>query len=116
MVCKFSILSQLEFLEALEGKVDQDWDGVSSSLEEIRKSVICKKGCFVNMTASGKSEKFISKFVDLLPSKSPFARTMWKARLPSENGVIVMPIKVSIILFCGWFLFLYQFFLVGNYS
>ncbi|KAM1569489.1 hypothetical protein PS1_034924 [Malus domestica] len=52
------------------------------------------------MTAEGKSltksEKFVSKFLDLLPSKSPFARkTTWKARLPSENEVIVMPITVN---------------------
>ncbi|KAM1790708.1 hypothetical protein ACFX12_034745 [Malus domestica] len=93
-------ISQLEFLQALERKVDQDWDGISSSLEEIHKSVVCKKGCFINMTAEGKSltksEKFVSKFLDLLPSKSPFARkTTWNARLPSENEVIVMPIKVN---------------------
>lgn len=95
------MLSQVEFLQALEKKVDQDWDGISSSLEEIHKSVICKKGCFIIMTAEGKnltqSQKFVSKFLDLLPSKSPFARrTTWKATLPSENEAIIIPTKVRI--------------------
>ncbi|KAM1794494.1 hypothetical protein ACFX11_034961 [Malus domestica] len=95
-------ISQLEFLQVLGEKVDQDWDGISSSLEEIRKSIICKKGCLINMISERKnltkSEKFIKKLLDLLPHKSPFARrTTWKGRLPSENEAIIMPIKVNYV-------------------
>ncbi|KAF7126753.1 hypothetical protein RHSIM_Rhsim11G0167000 [Rhododendron simsii] len=67
--------SFLEFLKDLGKKVDEDWDGVSSSLEEIRRTLISRNGCLINLTADGKnltnSVKFVSKFLDLLPSTSP---------------------------------------------
>ncbi|KAJ4851270.1 Presequence protease 2, chloroplastic/mitochondrial [Turnera subulata] len=60
--------SYLEYLRALEEKLDQDWAGVSSSLEEIRRSLISRNGCLVNMTADGRtladSKKHVSKFLD----------------------------------------------------
>lgn len=94
-------VSYLEFLQALEEKVDQDWDGISSSLEEIRKSLLSRNGCIVNMTAEGKnltnSEKFVSKFLDLLPSNSPVATSTWNARLPSSNEAIVIPTQVNYV-------------------
>lgn len=93
-------VSYLEFLQALEDKVDQDWDGISSSLEEIRKSLLSRNGCIVNMTAEGKnltnSEKFVSKFLDLLPN-SPIATSTWNARLPSSNEAIVIPTQVNYV-------------------
>ncbi|CAL9022257.1 unnamed protein product [Prunus brigantina] len=93
-------VSYLEFLQALEDKVDQDWDGISSSLEEIRKSLLSRNGCVVNMTAEGKnltnSEKFVSKFLDLLPN-SPVATSTWNARLPSSNEAIVIPTQVNYV-------------------
>lgn len=93
-------VSYLEFLQALEDKVDQDWDGISSSLEEIRKSLLSRNGCIVNMTAEGKnltnSEKFVSKFLDLLPN-SPVATSTWNARLPSSNEAIVIPTQVNYV-------------------
>ncbi|CAB4320768.1 unnamed protein product [Prunus armeniaca] len=93
-------VSYLEFLQALEDKVDQDWDGISSSLEEIRKSLLSRNGCIVNMTAEGKnltnSEKFVSKFLDLLPN-SPVTTSTWNARLPSSNEAIVIPTQVNYV-------------------
>ena len=92
-------LSYLEFLQALEEKVDNDWAGISSSLEEIRKSLLSREGCLINMTADGKNlsntEKFVSKFLDLLPSKSLVERASWSARLPSNNEAIVIPTQVN---------------------
>ncbi|KAM1030872.1 hypothetical protein FF1_034665 [Malus domestica] len=94
-------VSYLEFLQALEEKVDQDWDGISSSLEEIRKSLLSRQGCIVNMTAEGKnltsSEKFVSKFLDLLPNNSPVATATWNARLPLANEAIVIPTQVNYV-------------------
>ncbi|XP_009339454.2 presequence protease 1, chloroplastic/mitochondrial-like [Pyrus x bretschneideri] len=94
-------VSYLEFLQALEEKVDQDWDGISSSLEEIRKSLLSRQGCIVNVTAEGKnltnSEKFVSKFLDLLPNSSPVATATWNAQLPSANEAIVIPTQVNYI-------------------
>ncbi|KAK8561299.1 hypothetical protein V6N13_149527 [Hibiscus sabdariffa] len=94
-------VSYLEFLQALEEKVDNDWAGISSSLEEIRKSLLSREGCLVNMTADGKnlsdSEKFVSKFLDLLPSKPLVERSSWSARLPSNNEAIVIPTQVNYV-------------------
>ncbi|GMJ03521.1 presequence protease 2 [Hibiscus trionum] len=94
-------VSYLEFLQALEEKVDNDWAGISSSLEEIRKSLLSREGCLVNMTADGKNlsdtEKFVSKFLDLLPSKPLVERSSWSARLPSNNEAIVIPTQVNYV-------------------
>ncbi|XVE93344.1 hypothetical protein REPUB_Repub01dG0183700 [Reevesia pubescens] len=94
-------VSYLEFLQALEEKVDNDWAGISSSLEEIRKSLLSREGCLINMTADGKNlsntEKFVSKFLDLLPSNSPVEKASWSSRLPSNNEAIVIPTQVNYI-------------------
>ncbi|XP_026401636.1 presequence protease 2, chloroplastic/mitochondrial-like [Papaver somniferum] len=93
-------LSYLEFLKSLEQRVDEDWAGISSSLEEIRRSLLSKKGCLVNMTADGKnlanSEKFVSKFLNLLPSTPPTGNT-WSARLSPGNEAIVIPTQVNYV-------------------
>ncbi|KAI3906118.1 hypothetical protein MKW92_023745 [Papaver armeniacum] len=93
-------LSYLEFLKSLEKRVDEDWAGISSSLEEIRRSLLSKKGCLVNMTADGKnlanSEKFVSKFLNLLPSTPPTGNT-WSARLSPGNEAIVIPTQVNYV-------------------
>lgn len=95
--------SYLEFLQSLEEKIDHDWSGISSSLEEIRKSLLSRKGCLINMTSEGEnltnSENYICKFLDLLPSSSPVEKTTWSARLSSENEAIVIPTQVKSICF-----------------
>ncbi|KAK9287309.1 hypothetical protein L1049_015722 [Liquidambar formosana] len=94
-------VSYLEFLQALEEKVDQDWAGISSSLEEIRKSLLSRKNCLINMTSDGidlaNSEKFVSKFLDLLPSESPVEKTIWNAQLSAGNEAIVIPTQVNYV-------------------
>ncbi|KAI8532831.1 hypothetical protein RHMOL_Rhmol11G0245100 [Rhododendron molle] len=93
--------SFLEFLKDLGKKVDEDWDGVSSSLEEIRRTLISRNGCLINLTADGKnltnSVKFVSKFLDLLPSTSPVKSTTWNARLPLTNEAIIIPTQVNYV-------------------
>lgn len=92
--------SYLDFLRDLEERVDQDWDGISSSLEEIRKSLLSRDGCLIKMTADGRnlknSEKFVSKFLDMLPSNSNIGANTWRARLSRENEAIVIPTQVRI--------------------
>ncbi|XP_028777076.1 presequence protease 1, chloroplastic/mitochondrial [Neltuma alba] len=94
-------LSYLEFLQTLEEKVDHDWANISSFLEEIRKSIFSRQGCLINMTADGKNlantEKYVSKFVDLLPTSSPTETTNWHARLPLGNEAIVIPTQVNYV-------------------
>ncbi|KAK9942150.1 hypothetical protein M0R45_007833 [Rubus argutus] len=43
------------------------------------------------------SEKFVGKFLDLLPNNSPLATTSWNARLPSANEAIVIPTQVNYV-------------------
>ncbi|PWA44349.1 presequence protease 2 [Artemisia annua] len=94
-------ISYLEFLKELEVKVEQDWSGISSSLEEIRRTLLNKKGCLVNLTADGKnlknSEKYVGKFLDLLPSNSLVTPASWNARIPSTNEAIVIPTQVNYV-------------------
>ena len=86
-------------MKSLEERVDQDWAGVSSSLEEIRTSLLSRNGCLINLTADGKiltnSEKYACKFLDLLPSNSPVEAAAWNARLPLQNEAIVIPTQVE---------------------
>lgn len=95
----FSACSYLEFLRTLESRVEDDWTGISSSLEEIRRALFTKNGCLVNLTADGKNlkntEKHVSRFLDMLPSSSPVGSTAWSARLPATNEAIVIPTQVG---------------------
>ncbi|RDY04881.1 Presequence protease 2, chloroplastic/mitochondrial, partial [Mucuna pruriens] len=95
---KMGGLSYLEFLRALEERVDQDWANISSSLEEIRTSIFSKEGCLINVTSDRKNlahtEKVVSKFVDLLPASTPIATTSWNVRLPLTNEAIVIPTQL----------------------
>ncbi|KAL0422643.1 UNVERIFIED_CONTAM: Presequence protease 1, chloroplastic/mitochondrial [Sesamum latifolium] len=94
-------VSYLEYLQALEKKVDDDWPEISSSLEEIRKTLISKNDCLINLTADGKnlknSEKHVSKFLDMLPNTSLVGSTAWNARLPPTNEAIVIPTQVNYV-------------------
>ncbi|KAL0365417.1 UNVERIFIED_CONTAM: Presequence protease 1, chloroplastic/mitochondrial [Sesamum angustifolium] len=94
-------VSYLEYLQALEKKVDDDWPEISSSLEEIRKTLITKNDCLINLTADGKnlknSEKHVSKFLDMLPNTSLVGSTAWNARLPPTNEAIVIPTQVNYV-------------------
>eukprot|EP00262_Sarcandra_glabra_P022378 TRINITY_DN98_c0_g2_i2.p1 TRINITY_DN98_c0_g2~~TRINITY_DN98_c0_g2_i2.p1 ORF type:complete len:968 (+),score=215.88 TRINITY_DN98_c0_g2_i2:407-3310(+) len=94
-------ISYLEFLQVLEKKVDQDWDEISSSLDEIRRSLISKEGCLINMTTDGKnltnSEKYVTKFLELLPRVQSTGSTSWDARLSPVNEAIVIPTQVNYV-------------------
>ncbi|GER56649.1 presequence protease [Striga asiatica] len=98
---KMGGLSYLEFLRALEKKVDDIWPAISSSLEEIRRTLISKNDCLINLTADAKNlesaEKHVSNFVDMLPNAPPVRSAAWSARLPPKNEAIVIPTKVNYV-------------------
>ncbi|CAH9116055.1 unnamed protein product [Cuscuta epithymum] len=94
--------SKLEYLRTLEEKVENNWPEISSSLEEIRRSVFSKDGCLVNLTADQKnlmtSEKHVSSFLDLLPNNNSLKEpTAWSGRLSPENEAIVVPTQVNYV-------------------
>lgn len=101
----YGACSYLEFLRALENKVDDDWSTISSSLEEIRKTLLSKNDCLVNLTADGKNlkntEKYVGKFLDMLPNTSPVGSSAWNSQLSRTNEAIVIPTQVSKILMFG---------------
>ncbi|XP_073010433.1 presequence protease 1, chloroplastic/mitochondrial isoform X1 [Typha latifolia] len=93
--------SYLEFLQELEKKIDQDWDRISCSLEEIRKSVLAKEGCLINVTTDeknlSKTNKLIANFVDSLPSTTSRESDSWPSKLSPVNEAIVIPTQVNYI-------------------
>ncbi|KZV37449.1 presequence protease 1, chloroplastic/mitochondrial-like [Dorcoceras hygrometricum] len=94
-------LSYLEFLRTLERRVDEDWSEISASLEEIRKTLISKNDCLINLTADGKilknSEKHISNFLDMLPNTFPVGSIPLNSRLSPTNEAIVVPTQVNYV-------------------
>ncbi|KAG9451388.1 hypothetical protein H6P81_011353 [Aristolochia fimbriata] len=94
-------VSYLEFLLNLEEKVEKDWDEVSFSLEEIRRSLLSKQGCLINLTADKKnlsnSEKYVSKLLDLLPNNPSRETIAWNAQLPPVNEALVIPTQVNYV-------------------
>lgn len=62
--------------------------------------MLSRDGCLINMTADGgnlkNSEKFVSKFLDMLPSNSNIGANTWRACLSQENEAIVIPTQVRI--------------------
>ncbi|XP_020083001.1 presequence protease 1, chloroplastic/mitochondrial-like isoform X3 [Ananas comosus] len=97
---QISGISYLEFLQNLEKKVDDDWDKISISLEEIRKSLLSRNGCIINMTSDKENlmaaTKYLSNFVDSLPTT--FAvNTSWESVLSPGNEAIVIPTQVNYV-------------------
>ncbi|XP_078441624.1 presequence protease 1 [Wolffia australiana] len=94
-------ISYLEFLRNLERRVDEEWSEISSSLESIRGSLLSREGCIVNVTAEAKileeSNKYLSKFLDAIPSSSPSGITSWTSRLPLTNEAIIVPTQVNYV-------------------
>ncbi|XP_065024478.1 presequence protease 1, chloroplastic/mitochondrial isoform X1 [Musa acuminata AAA Group] len=94
-------ISYFEFLQDLEKKVDQDWEGIASSLDEIRRSLLSRKGCLINVTTDGKnlmnSMKFLEKFLDSLPSTPSIEVGSWQSQLPPVNEAIVIPTQVNYV-------------------
>ncbi|OAY70573.1 Presequence protease 2, chloroplastic/mitochondrial [Ananas comosus] len=92
----------MEFLQDLEKKVDDDWGKISISLEEIRKSLLSRKGCTINMTSDEENlvaaTKYLSKFVDSLPTAFP-GNNSWETILSPGNEAIVIPTQVHLPLF-----------------
>ncbi|KAJ8471823.1 hypothetical protein OPV22_026166 [Ensete ventricosum] len=94
-------ISYFEFLQDLEKRVDQDWEGIASSLDEIRRSLLSRKGCLINVTTDGKnlmnSMKFLEKFLDSLPSTPSIEVGSWQSQLPPVNEAIVIPTQVNYV-------------------
>ncbi|WOL19992.1 presequence protease 1, chloroplastic/mitochondrial isoform X2 [Canna indica] len=94
-------ISYFEFIQELEKRVDQDWEGISSSLDEIRRSLLSRKGCLVNVTTDGNnlknSMKFLDKFIDSLPDTPSIEVGSWQSQLSLGNEAIVIPTQVNYV-------------------
>nr|XP_043634383.1 presequence protease 1, chloroplastic/mitochondrial-like [Erigeron canadensis] len=94
-------ISYLEFLKDLEGRIEESWSEISLSLEEIRETLLSKRGCLVNLTSEGKSlkkaETLVRKFIDLLPSTSPVTSSTSHALLSSTSEAFTIPTQVNYV-------------------
>lgn len=101
---KFYVVSYFEFLQDLEKRVDQDWEGIASSLNDIRKSLLSRKSCLINVTAEGKnltnSLQYLDKFVNSLPNIQSIGSGSWQSQLSPVNEAIVIPTQVKYLLLC----------------
>ncbi|XP_031491266.1 presequence protease 1, chloroplastic/mitochondrial-like isoform X2 [Nymphaea colorata] len=94
-------ISYLEFLQSLEKQIDHEWDSISSSLEEIRRSLLSKEGCLINLTADGKilssTEKHVARFLDSLPREKATRNVSWNGLLSLGHECMVIPTKVNYV-------------------
>ncbi|KAG0492576.1 hypothetical protein HPP92_005974 [Vanilla planifolia] len=94
-------ISYFNFLQDLEKRVDENWDEISSSLQEIRGSIFSREGCLVNLTADeanlDRSTKFVANFLDLLPTSASCETVSWREQLPQVNEAIVIPTQVNYV-------------------
>ncbi|XP_042445670.1 presequence protease 1, chloroplastic/mitochondrial-like [Zingiber officinale] len=94
-------VSYFEFIQNLEKRVDEDWEGISSSLDEIRRTLLSREGCLINVTADGKnltnSMKYLDKFICLLPNTQPLKTGSWQSLISPGNEAIVIPTQVNYV-------------------
>ncbi|XP_074560044.1 presequence protease 2, chloroplastic/mitochondrial-like [Curcuma longa] len=94
-------VSYFEFIQNLEKRVDEDWEGISSSLDEIRRSLLSREGCLINVTADGKnltnSMKYLDKFICSLPNTRPLKTDSWQSLISPGNEAIVIPTQVNYV-------------------
>ncbi|KAG6468250.1 hypothetical protein ZIOFF_072823 [Zingiber officinale] len=92
-------ISYFEFIQNLEMNIDEDWEGIAHSLDEIRRSLLSREGCLINVTANGKNLtnclKYLDKFIGLLPNTRPNETDSWQSLISPSNEAIVFPTQVN---------------------
>lgn len=95
-------LSYLEYLRALEKRVDEDWTRVSEQLNAIRSSLLARKGAIVNLTAEEATlhaaDAPIAGLLDALPETgNDLAASPWDSVLPAANEALIIPTQVNYV-------------------
>ncbi|CAI5464186.1 unnamed protein product [Closterium sp. Yama58-4] len=93
--------SYLQYLRALEKRVDEDWPGVAASLEQIRQAVLTADGAVVNLTADAatldKADVAVRELLASLPAqRAQVAGSAWST-LPVKNEAFLVPTQVNYV-------------------
>ncbi|GJP38783.1 hypothetical protein CLOM_g23195 [Closterium sp. NIES-68] len=93
--------SYLQYLRALERRVDEDWPGVAASLEQIRQAVLTADGAVVNLTADAatldKADVAVKELLASLPAhRAQVAGSSWST-LPVKNEAFLVPTQVNYV-------------------
>lgn len=95
-------VSYLEYIRALVGRVDSDWDGVKSDLESIRGALLQRSGALVNITADEKAltaaSSALDSFWSAIPTTSLLAgKEAWTGVLERRNEALTVPTQVNYV-------------------
>jgi Zn-dependent M16 (insulinase) family peptidase len=93
-------ISYLFFLRRLVKAVDEDWPGVLSDLEEIRKILLNRDTMLVNVTldesAWSDSRSQVDGFLNALPASTP-RHAVWSPERPAEFEGMTVPAHVNYV-------------------
>ncbi|MBU2497987.1 MAG: insulinase family protein, partial [Proteobacteria bacterium] len=93
-------INQLIFLRKLARSVEEDWPGVLSDLEAMRRILVNRKGLLVNVTMDETSwlgfQPRLGRFLEALPV-SPFSMTRWDPQRPEGFEGLTIPAQVNYV-------------------
>jgi hypothetical protein len=93
-------IEYLEFIRALEGRIDGEWDAIAADLAEIRRCLLGRKGAIVNLTGDSATleaqSAALSEFLSTLPAAGGEAQE-WAAPLARTNTAITVPTQVNYV-------------------
>jgi len=93
-------LSYLMFVRRLARDVEEDWNGVLNVLEEIRQTLVNRRGMFLNATLDGADrsqfEPLLKGFLGDLPS-APVSGVKWTPDAPPPFEGMTIPAQVNYV-------------------
>ncbi|KAG0494660.1 hypothetical protein HPP92_005654 [Vanilla planifolia] len=93
-------MEEQDEMNDLEKRVDENWDEISSSLQEIRGSIFSREGCLVNLTADeanlDRRQSLWLIFLICSQLLLPLNRFL-EEQLPQVNEAIVIPTQVNYV-------------------
>lgn len=91
------LCSHFDYLQTLEKQVDSDWPIVAEALEEIRSSLLSRKGALINLTADirliTRAESYVSSLLQAFPD-GVVAKKLWDRCFEQSNEGLVIPTQV----------------------
>jgi hypothetical protein len=96
-------ISHLFFLRELAAKVEENWQEVLATLEEMRRILVHRRNMVINLTLDEPNwprvETLLSPFLESLPNGgSPGAEPpRWNLQLPPANEGLTMPAQINFV-------------------
>ncbi len=93
-------ISSLFFLRELTERIDNDWPGVLTELEEMKRILVNQSALIVNATIDEKNwsgcENHLIEFLNALPKSQP-GDAPWSPEMQAEFEGMIMPSKVNFV-------------------